>query len=166
MKTAIIVAFAKNGVIGNKGKIPWMGKISADMRNFVKLTTGNAVIMGLKTFYSLPDNFRPLPNRQNIVLSEVDLDEKGIDVAHSLQEAFDLVRGDLVFIGGGAFVYKQIMDQDLADKIYATEIHEEFEGDAFFPAIDPKKWREVSRESIPKDEKNQLDADFVEYERR
>ena len=165
---AIIVAYAKrNRVIGNRGDIPWMGKMRIDMQHFVKLTTGHAVIMGLRTFNSLPDKFRPLPNRQNIVLSEEDLDIAGIDVAHSLDEAFNLVEDDRVaFIGGGAYVYQQIMDQDLADKIYATEIDGDFDGDVFFPAIDPAKWRETARVHAPKDDKNLFDADFVEYERR
>lgn len=162
------MAYAKeNHVIGDRGDIPWMGKMRVDMQHFVKLTTGNTVIMGLRTFYSLPDKFRPLPNRQNIVLAEEDLDIEGVDVAHSLEEAFDMVKdGRIAFIGGGAYVYQQIMNQDLADKIYATEIDGHFDGDVFFPAIDPGKWREVSRQHAPKDKDNQFNADFVEYERR
>ena len=119
--------------------------------------------MGKKTFESIG---RALPGRQNIVLTRQDLEIEGVEIAHTLDEAFDLVlKGRTAFIFGGAEIYRQAIDQDLIEKIYATEIEGEFKGDTFFPEIDPKKWREISREQISKDERNKYNCDYVEYER-
>jgi len=161
---AIIVAFSRNHVIGNHGKIPWMGQLPADMKRVRKLTRDQAIIMGLNTFKSIG---RPLPQRQNIVLTPGEFAADGVEVAHSLEEAFAKVSTDkIAFIFGGASVYRQAMEQDLADEIFATEIHEEFDGDAFFPEISRDDWREASREDFAKDDENHFPYSFVTYERR
>ena len=160
---AIIVAYADNRVIGNRGKIPWLGQMPADMERVRELTRDQAIIMGLNTFRSIG---RPLPNRQNIVLASDDVEIDDVDIAHSLDEAFALVESDRTpFIFGGASGYAQTLDQDLIDVMYATEIHGEFSGDTFFPEIPATKWREVERQDFPADAKNAFSYSFVKYER-
>ena len=191
---------AQNRVIGDHGVIPWIGKMPADMQRVRELTSGQAIIMGLKTFESIG---KPLPGRQNIILGRgldlpkelgkyernmitqkewtdfmysqaepvsplIDFLARGsVELAFSLEEAFAKVKsGRTPFIFGGASVYAQAMEQDLADVIYATEIHGKFSGDAFFPEIPEAKWREVERQDFPADDKNAFPYSFVKYERR
>jgi dihydrofolate reductase len=136
----------------------------ADMKRVRELTTGNAIIMGLNTFNSIG---RPLPKRQNIVLSPSDIKIDGVEVAHSLNEAFTAVKpGHTAFVFGGASVYTQVLEQDLADVIYVTEIHGQFHGDTFFPEISTEKWQEMERQDFPADGKNAWPYSFVRYERR
>jgi len=164
VERALIVAYANpSRVIGDHGKIPWLGRMPADMERVRELTRDQAIIMGLNTFRSIG---RPLPERQNIVLAADGVKINDVDIAHSLDEAFALVESDRTpFIFGGASVYAQTLDQDLIDAIYATEIHGEFSGDAFFPEISMEKWREVERRDFPADAKNAFPYSFVKYER-
>lgn len=165
MKT-IIVGFSKNMVIGKNGDMPWIGKLPADLKHFKETTSGHAVIMGSKTFESI-FNFlkKPLPNRQNIVLSRAPLSIEGVTVVDSLEKAYAAVEPEReVFIIGGGSVYAQAMDS--VDAINATEIQAEFDGDTFFPTIDSTIWNEVSREHHEADEKNAYAYDFVLYTRR
>lgn len=159
---AIIVAYSVPGrVIGDRGQIPWLGRMPADMRRVRELTSGQVIIMGLKTFESIG---RALPGRQNIVLTGDDFAAENIDVAHNVDEAFAKVQpGRTAFIFGGASVYEQAMEQDSADVIFATEIHGEFRGDTLFPEIDREKWREIEHQDFPADEKNQFPYSFVKY---
>ena len=152
---AIIVAYSiPQRIIGYKSAIPWMGKLPADMRRVRELTTNQAIIMGRKTYESIG---KPLPNRQNIVISSKS------DI-NSLDKAFDTVEPNRdSFIFGGANVYKQSID--LVDVIFATEIQGEFEGDTFFPEIDMKKWHEVERQDFLADSNNKYPYSFVKYER-
>jgi dihydrofolate reductase len=161
---AIIVAYAiPNHVIGDHGLIPWLGQMPADMERVRDLTTNQAVIMGLNTFKSIG---RPLPNRQNIVLTFDEVNLKGVEVVRSFDEAFSAVKpGRTAFIFGGASVYAQALEQNLVDVIYATEIHGEFSGDAFFPAIDLNKWQETERQDFLADDKNAWLYSFVKYKR-
>jgi dihydrofolate reductase len=165
---AIIVAYSVPGrVIGDRGAIPWMGQMPADMRRVREMTEGQAIIMGQRTFQSIG---RPLPKRQNIVLSR-DLSARGeIEVAPSLDAAFQLVSRDkTAFVFGGGMVYQEAMrraeELDIT-AIYATEIHGDFSGDAFFPEIELKKWRETERQDFPADAKNVFPYSFVKYERK
>lgn len=146
----IIVAVAKNGVIGCHNRLIW--HISQDLKRFKRLTTGNTVVMGRKTFDSIGS---PLPNRVNVVVSRAKkFSVEGITVVDSLDEA--LKCGGEIFIIGGGEIYKQTLP--LADKLYVTEVDQSPVGDTYFPAIDPKQWKEVSRE--------QWDGySFVDYER-
>jgi len=113
-------------------------------------------VMGRKTFESLPDSFKPLPNRQNIVLTRSDFspENESVNIANSLEEAWKKSENERVFIIGGAGVYKQCMEE--ADKMILTEIKEEYEGDTFFPEYSKENWKEVEREKHE-------DFDFVEY---
>lgn len=160
MTISIIAAVAKNRVIGMNNSLPW--HLPADMRHFRALTMGKPIIMGKKTFESLG---KPLPQRLNIVLSdERDYQPAGCVVVHSLEEAIAVAgKSKEVMIGGGASVYKQFMEK--ADRLYLTVIHQEFEGDAYFPEVDPAHWREVRRVDGKADEKNPYDYSFVVFER-
>ena len=164
MKTTI-VAFSKNMVIGKNGDMPWGRGLPADLRHFKELTAGQAVIMGSKTFQSIIDSFgKPLPGRQNIVLSRSPLTIEGVTVVDSLEKAYAAVEpGREAFVIGGGNVYAQAMDS--VDAINATEVQAEFDGDTFFPIVDPATWQEVSREHHEADEKNTYAYDFVTYER-
>lgn len=159
MEKIIIAAVSENNVIGNQGEIPW--DIPEDMKHFRKKTTGNAVIMGRKTFESLPENFRPLPDRKNIVLTRSGLEDKPREVveASSLGEAWKAAEGysDKAFIIGGESVYREGMTE--ADRLVITRVHEEYEGDTFFPEIDTENWEESER-----DEREGFS--FLEYVRR
>jgi dihydrofolate reductase len=133
---ALVVAWAGEArVIGRDGGLPW--HLPSDMKHFKELTTGGTVIMGRKTYESIPERFRPLPERRNIVLSSRALDAPGAEVRSSLESALAAAGTDAFVIGGGA-TYAEMLP--LADRVYATEIAEEVEGDTYFPALDPSAW--------------------------
>lgn len=174
MKLAIIVAIAENRVIGKDGKIPWAGRLPTDMERFVNLTTGHPVIMGRKTYESIPPKFRPLADRLNIVLSRhggrsetliTDL-SKGVVIATDLDAAIaeaSLNNPNIAFFAGGAEIYRQILP--LAHLIYLTQIHAEVKGDAFFPEIDHQKWRCESEEGPFRGFSDQYSFSFITYTR-
>jgi dihydrofolate reductase len=155
---SLVVARAANGVIGRDGKLPW--RLPSDMRHFRELTTGHTVLMGRRTFESLPPKFRPLPQRRNLVLSSGELELPGADVFDDLQSALDACEGKCFVIGGGA-VYDETLA--VADRVYATEIEQEIEGDTFFPQMSPSEWRCAQRGE--RTVENELAFTFVEYER-
>ena len=140
---SLIVAKSKHNVIGDKGRIPW--HIPNDLKRFKELTTGKTVIMGRKTFESLPEEYKPLPNRINIVLStDKTYQTNCCIVTDDLKKALRKAGSDKeVFIIGGEQVYKEGLRY--ADKIYVTEVDGEFKGDAYFPILN-KAWKEVKRE--------------------
>ena len=162
MVKAIVVAYGKNGEIGANGDLPWGRKLPADLANFKRLTTGGSIVMGRKTFESIGS--KPLPNRENIVVSSRPTGVASVLTAVDLDSAYALARYP-VFIIGGARVYQSSLDD--TDIIYATEVQAEFPGaDTFFslPSIDD--WTEVSRQHHVTDDKNQYPFDFVEYHRK
>lgn len=138
----IIVAVAKNNVIGKDNKIPWY--IPDDFKHFKELTISHPIIMGKNTYLSLPK--RPLVDRENIVLTFEDdaFDEQGITIMHSLKDALVYTEGKDVYIIGGASVYKQAIE--LATKIEITRIEKEYDGDTFFPEIDNKIWKLIKED--------------------
>jgi dihydrofolate reductase len=155
---SIIAAVAKNGVIGNSNGLPWY--IPEDLKHYKQITTGHTLIMGRKTFESIMKSLgKPLPNRKNVVVTH-NIGYKvpqEVLVYTSLEDALEATKDDgEVFINGGGEIYKQTMK--LADRIYLTEIHEDKEGDVFFPEFDREIWNEISREK--KD-----GFDWVVYER-
>lgn len=155
-RLCLIVARAKNGVIGRDGDLPW--RLRDDMAFFKKTTTGHPIIMGRKTWESFPK--RPLPNRLNILLTRnSDYEAPGalvfsdIDAAIAVARARARQAGDTqVFVIGGAEIYRQSLSR--ADRLYLTEIDAEIEGDAVFPSIDEADWTEVSAETFAADERN------------
>lgn len=159
MEKIIIVAISENNVIGKDGDIPW--HIPEDLKHFKEKTTGHSVIMGRKTFESLPEDYKPLPNRKNIVLTRSGLEEKHEDVeeVEDLEKAYEEAEeyGGKAFIIGGATVYEQTLDE--VDKLVLTRIHEEYEGDTFFPEIKEDNWEEEQRDDREK-------LSFIEYRRK
>lgn len=127
---ALIVAYAKNQVIGNKGIIPW--KIKGEQKRFKELTTGNVVIMGRRSYEEIG---RPLPNRTTVVVSTTkNFDAENCMTAKSLQEAIAMAGDKNIYISGGAKLYEEALP--LVEKMYVTEIDCDFEGDTFFPQFD------------------------------
>lgn len=157
---SIIVAVDKNLGIGTKNDLLWMRDIPDDLAYFKRMTTGTSIIMGRNTY----DGFgRPLPNRENIVVSHRPVADSGVLTAASLNSAYELARYPIFVIGGGR-VYADAIDD--MDRLYVTEVDAEFpQATVFFPAIDPAMWQEVSREHHDADERNKYAFDFVVYDR-
>ncbi len=160
---SIIVAIAENYAIGKKGDL--LCHMPADLKHFKEITSGKTVLMGERTFFSLPKH--PLPNRRNIVLTDVPGKTfEGAEAVYSLDEAVHAIQSnEEAFVIGGGMVYRQMMER--ADKLYITHIHHSWsDADTFFPEIDPKIWKQLSAERHPADEKNPYDYTFAEYGRR
>lgn len=139
----LVVAVAANGVIGRGGTLPW--HLPADLRHFKALTTGKPMIMGRKTFESLPGL---LPGRRHIVLTrDTGWAEEGAEVAHSPEEAIALANAPHIAVIGGAEIYRQFLP--LADRIEWTEVAAEPQGDTSFPAFDRSEWAEAARQEHP-----------------
>ncbi len=140
----LIVAVARNGVIGLDNRLPW--HLPADLKHFRALTLGRTVIMGRKTWESLPNKFRPLPGRQNIVVTRsAGYAAEGAVVVGSLPAAVAAAQSDEAFVIGGAELYAAALP--LADRLQLTEIDADFDGDTHFPAVAPREWREAARET-------------------
>ena len=161
---SIIVAVAENYAIGKKGDL--LCHMPADLKHFKEITSGHTVMMGERTFLSLPKH--PLPNRRNIVLTDVvGKTFEGAETVYSMEELrakSEELREEAFVIGGG-MVYKQAME--FADKLYITHIHHSWEdADTFFPEIDLNIWKQLSAEKHSADENNPYDYTFAEYGRR
>jgi dihydrofolate reductase len=155
----LVLARAANGVIGVDGKLPW--HIPADLRHFKQLTKGRPMIMGRKTFDSLPGL---LDGRRHIVLTrDLGWEEEGAEVAHSPEEALKLANGPHVCIIGGAEIYGLFLP--LADRIELTEVALEPQGDTMLAAFDQKVWKETARETHAADG-NQPSFAFVTLQRQ
>lgn len=163
MIVSVLVAVAKNGVIGNDNRLIW--KLSGDLKNFKRLTMGHPVVMGRKTFDAIG---RPLPGRGNIIVSRSkDLEIPGCEVVNSLESALELAGqkegGEEVFIIGGADIYRQALP--FANKIYLTLVDAYPEGDAYFDAAPYTLWQETSKEIFKADGKNQYDFEILTREK-
>ena len=171
MILSIIAAVAENGVIGGGNTLLW--NLPADMKHFREITSGHTVIMGRKTFESIG---QPLPNRKNIVITrDLNYFKPGIYIVGSLDEALRVASLDQgrefeenqdeveAFIIGGGEIYRQAIDK--VNKLYITEIHQDFSGDTKFPEINKNIWHEISRQDFQPDEKNSIPYSFVEYKK-
>ena len=159
MTVSIIVAIAKNHAIGKDNKLLWY--LPNDLKHFKDVTTGHTVIMGRKTYDSVG---KPLPKRRNIIITRQAISIEGCEVVNSLEAALALCKDESeVFIVGGAEIYRQSIP--LTDRIYLTVIDQEFDGDSFFPELDPAEWEEKERENFEPDEKNKLRYSFITLER-
>ena len=159
MQISLIAAVARNRAIGKDNKLIYW--LPDDMKRFKALTTGHTIIMGRRTFESLPKG--ALPNRRNIVLSRTQQDFTGCDAYSSLEEAIaHCTEDEDIYVIGGEEVYRQAIGK--ADRLCLTEVDDTPDGaDAFFP--DYSGWRETSRERHAKDERHAFNFDFVDYEK-
>lgn len=162
MKISLIAAVAQNGVIGWNNDLPW--HLPDDFAFFKRKTSHHPIIMGRKSLEALG---KPLPNRTNIVLTRnTEFSAAGVTVVHTLDAAIaeaKAINQTEIYVIGGAEIYKMALP--IATTLYLTEIHHDFEGDAYFPPFDKSEWKEVSRRPHPADERHAVPFDFVEYER-
>ncbi len=159
---SIIVAIAENLAIGKNNDLLW--HIPGDMKYFKRVTSGHPVIMGKRTYDSLPR--RPLPNRRNIVITDLPGETiDGCEMAYSIEDAVALCNpGEENFIIGGASVYRQFLP--VTDRLYLTRVHKSFEGDVFFPELDFSAWQLISREDHGPDEQNDFTYSYEIYDRK
>jgi dihydrofolate reductase len=162
VKVSLVAAVARGGVIGVAGGLPW--RIPEDMRRFRELTMGQPVVMGRRTWDSLPEAFRPLPGRRNVVVTRnANWHGDGAERVHSLDDALRLLEGERhVFVIGGGQLYAEAISR--ADELLLTEVGEEHEGDTFFPAWDRDAFEETSREEHVSE--SGVPFAFVVYRRR
>jgi len=141
---AIIVAIAQNFAIGRNNEL--LFHLPNDLKRFKKITLGHAVIMGKKTLFSLPNG--PLPNRRNIVITDVPGEVfDGCETVYSIEEAVEVVKNEeIAFVIGGGMIYRQFYP--IAGRLYLTMAHRDFEADTFFPEINFNEWKELSRETL------------------
>lgn len=140
---SLIAGISQNNCIGKNGQLPW--HIPEDLKHFREVTAGKIVLMGRKTWESLPEKFRPLPNRINIVITrQTDYSvPTGVEVYATIDEAVAAHPNEEIMVIGGAEIYKQTIDK--AEKLYMTHINQAVDGDAFFPTIDLTIWKETDR---------------------
>jgi len=158
---SIIVAVSDDWGIGKDNDLLW--HLPEDMKRFKKLTTGNTIIMGKRTWESLPK--RPLPNRKNVVITDNPGENfEGAVSVYSIDEAIATCRDDdEIFIIGGGSIYRQFMP--LADRLYITHVHKKTEADVFFPKIDKRIWKVVEKEEF-KPEDEGIPYTYVIYDRK
>lgn len=159
---SLIAAVAENRCIGAENKLPW--HLPEDLKRFRAITRGHPVIMGRKTFESIG---RPLPQRQNIVISrDVNYSASGVETATSLEQAIEKAKAQnpqQIFVIGGAEIYRLALA--MADRLYLTLVHQDVPGDAFFPDWKHQAWRESFRESYPAQGENSPAYTFLDLER-
>ena len=160
-RVILIAARARNGVIGNRGALPW--RLSEDLAHFKRTTLGHCIVMGRKTWDSLG---RPLPGRRNIVITrDADWQAPGAERAADLEDALAHCPPEQdAFIIGGGEIYVQALARGRVDSILLTEIDADFEGDTHFPTLDPTRWRETARTHVPPEGARRFGFDFVTYE--
>ncbi len=159
MNISLIIAIAQNNVIGKDNSLIW--RLSEDLKNFKKLTSGHSIIMGRKTYDSIG---RPLPKRNNIVITRNEtLKIEGCEVVNSLEQAFELASrlegSEEIFVIGGANIYQQAMRY--VDKVYLTKVYAEPKGDAFFDLAQFDEWEVLEKQSFGKNEVNEFDFDIL-----
>ena len=160
---SIIVAVAENLAIGKNNDLLW--HLSSDLKRFKKLTMGHPVVMGRRTWESLPK--RPLPGRRNIVFTQnTDFKADGAEVVHSVNSLFKVLKDydDEVFVRGGASIYQLLLP--FTNRLYVTRVYREFDGDVFFPVIDMSEFNLVSLSDPMFDEESGLDYAYEEYDRK
>lgn len=156
----LIAAASENNIIGKDNKLIW--RLSDDLKHFKELTKGHFVIMGRKTFESMP---KALPNRTNVIITrKTDYKAENAIVVNSLEKALKVAESDnQPFVIGGGEIYK--LSMEIADRIELTRVHTSIEGDTSFPEINLEKWQEVKNEKRLKNEKNEYDFSFLRYDK-
>ena len=167
MRVSLIVAVSDNWAIGLNNDLLW--HYPADMRIFMKTTTGHHVLSGRKNFFSIPEKYRPLKNRTNLVLSRQDkLEFGGATQIRSIEEGIELAKkageNELFIIGGGE-IYKQCLQKGIIDRMYVTHVHRSFKGDTFFPEIEQSEWNVMSSQELDSDETSGLTATLKIYDK-
>lgn len=159
---SIIVAAASNNAIGKDNDLLW--HISRDLKRFKELTQGHYIVMGKKTYFSLPK--RPLPNRTSMIITDVaDEEIDGCLMAYSIEDAISKMDADREnFIIGGGSIYMQFLEH--ANKIYLTRVNEEFEADTFFPEFSLKEWKLDEKIEVSDDTQNNFTYSFETYVRK
>jgi dihydrofolate reductase len=165
MIVSMIAAMAENRVIGKNNDLPW--KLPDDMKYFMETTKGHHCIMGRKNYDSIPEKFRPLADRTNVVVTrQQNFSAPGCTVVNSLESALEIAAKNKepeTFVIGGADIYR--LGLPYANRLYLTEIKAPVAGDIFFPLFDKKEWKEVSRIPHDADERHKYAFDFVVYEK-
>ncbi len=162
----IVVAVAKNGVIGKDNQLVW--HLRDDMQFFKELTTGHIILTGRKNYESIPEKFRPLPNRLNCIMTrDKRYQAAGCEFFDSFERWIEKYQNDdrQMFIIGGGEVYKQALEAGLVDVMYVTHVDASPEGDTFFPDFDKTLWRAEVLKTQPKDARNEFDFEIVKYTR-
>lgn len=159
-KVTLIAAAGENNELGKDSDLVW--HLPDDFKRFKRLTTGHAIIMGRKTFETFPDL---LPNRRHIIITRKEnYHPEGATVVHSLEEALEAAKDDeQPFVIGGGEIYKLSMEK--ADSIELTRVHGTFDADTYFPELDENKWKLVSSEEHPADERHRYAFTYLTYER-
>lgn len=167
MKVSLIVAMDMERGIGRDNDLMW--HLPDDMKFFKESTQGQIVIMGRKNYDSIPDKYRPLPNRENVVLTRNNnFKAEDCEVFHSLEEALDNYKNETersVFIIGGGEIYRQSLEQNVVDEMFITHINHRYGADTFFPDFDLKKWRVETILEHPKDERHEASFSILKYSR-
>jgi dihydrofolate reductase len=161
MKITLVAAIASNNVIGKENSLPW--NIPEDLKRFKQMTSGHTILMGRKTFDSIG---RPLPNRQNIVMTkDENFEKEGIKVINDFDEALELIKesNEDVFVIGGSKIYE--LFEPVANSLAITRILKDFEGDAFFPDINWELWQ-IEKEENFFDEKSNIECKLIEYSKK
>jgi dihydrofolate reductase len=167
MKIIIIVAYSKNRVIGKDNKLLW--HLTDDMKFFKKMTQNQTVLMGKNTYWSLPEKFRPLPNRNNIVLTTKPFENtfENLMVFNNIENTLNTLKNEgleQLFVIGGSQIYEAFLP--FADEILATEVDAIIEGDAYFPIIDESKFHKEILQKFQKNESNDFDFEIISYKRK
>ena len=167
MKYILIVAMGKHREIGKDNDLLW--RLPRDMKFFKETTEGHTVVMGRKNWESIPEKFRPLPNRKNIVISiNPDYNAEGavlISDLKDIEEHFNLDSDEKCFIIGGAQIYQLALEADLINEMYITQVHETFEADTYFPFVNWENWEEDDVLEYDQDEKNPYSFVIKKYTR-
>jgi|694.fasta_scaffold06109_2 dihydrofolate reductase len=167
MKIIIIVAYSKNRVIGKDNKLLW--HLTDDMKFFKKMTQNQTVLMGKNTYWSLPEKFRPLPNRNNIVLTTKPFENtfENLMVFNNIENTLNTLKNEgleQLFVIGGSQIYEAFLP--FADEILATEVDAIIEGDAYFPIFDESEFHKEILQKFQKNESNDFDFEIISYKRK
>lgn len=165
MKVSLIVAMDKHRGVGKNNDLPW--HLPADMRFFKETSTGHVVVMGRKNYESIPERFRPLPNRENAVLTRNKAYQApGSTIFHSLEACLENYKNEterIIYIIGGGEIFKQALDIGVVDEMYITQIDKSYECDVFFPEFDHSLWKTELILTHASDEKNEADFKIVKF---
>lgn len=168
MKTSLIVAMDTDRGIGKNNDLMW--HLPNDMRFFKETTAGHVVVMGRKNYESIPEKYRPLPNRENVVLTRNKMYQAAdCNIFHSLEECMNYYQSEeerTVFIIGGGQIYREALEMDMVDEMYISHINHSYGADTFFPEFDLKQWKVESILEQAIDEKHKASFTVLRYTKK